>query len=393
MKSILLISEYFHPEEFGINDLIFKLKSKNYNICVLTQTPSYPYNTPFEGYKNKFFQVENYRGIKIYRVYDLMWRSRSFVLKTLGYLFFSLAASLALFFLKKKKFDSVFVYQVGPLTQIIPALISKLFFRNKITIWILDLWPFTVFGYGLKKNFLTDFFLNFFCKISYKFSDNILVSNEGFIQKINKYVPNKKIHFIPQWIPTEINFDFKNYSMKFKTEKINFLFAGNIGKVQNLANIITAFSDCDEKYVLNIVGDGSNISELKKLSKELGCKNIKFYGRVPYKEISQWLLSADVLIISLLDKLSFNLTVPAKFQAYLGALKPIFGVINGETANLINSNNLGLTAHPSDINDIYEKINTFNKVNSFYNLKSANKLLNDVYDFDKIVKRITKIID
>ena len=322
-----------------------------------------------------------------------MWRSRSFFFKTLGYLFFSFAASLALFFLKKKKFDSVFVYQVGPLTQIIPALISKLFFRNKITIWILDLWPFTVFGYGLKKNILTDFFLNLFCKISYKFSDNILVSNEGFIQKINKYVPDKKIHFIPQWIPREINFDFKNYSMKFNNKKINFLFAGNIGKVQNLENIITAFSDCNEEYVLNIVGHGSNISELKRLSKELGCQNIKFYGRVPFKEISQWLLSADVLIISLIDKLSFNLTVPAKFQAYLGALKPIFGVINGETANLINSNKLGLTAHPSNINDIYEKINTFNKVNSFYNLKSANKLLNDVYDFDKIVKRVTKILN
>lgn len=393
MKNILLITEYFYPEEFGINDLIPKFKSSGYKVHVLTQTPSYPYDKPYNGYKNRLFQIEEKEGVIIYRVFSLLWRKKSFLPKTLAYLFFALISSVTILFIKRKKFDSVFVYQVGPLTQIIPALFSKLIFKNKISIWILDLWPFTVWGFGLKKNLVLEFLLNTFCKIAYKYSDNILVSNEGFIEKINFYVPNKKIHFIPQWIPNDINYLYNDYEFKFKPLDINFLFAGNVGKVQNLENIITAFSSCPEKYVLHVVGDGSNLSKLKALSKGLNCENVIFYGRVPFSEISNWLLSADVLIISLIDKLSFNLTVPAKFQAYLGAFKPILGVINGETAKLINKNQLGLTAHPDNIIEIKEQINKFKKENAFFNKKASEILLNESYNFEKIVVKIIKILE
>ena len=45
-------------------------------------------------------------------------------------------------------------------------------------------------------------------------------------------------------------------------------FAGNIGKVQNLENIIIAFSRLSLKIAskaqLNIIGDGSNLNHLKK---------------------------------------------------------------------------------------------------------------------------------
>ena len=77
----------------------------------------------------------------------------------------------------------VFVYQVGPLTQIIPALFSKLIYNTKIFLWVLDLWPETAYPYGLKKTNFNKFLLNMFCKISYGFCDKIFVSNEGFIKE------------------------------------------------------------------------------------------------------------------------------------------------------------------------------------------------------------------
>ena len=393
MKSILLIAENYYPEEFGINDLVTDFVNRGIKVTVLTQTPSYPFDKPYKGYKNKLFQKETINNINIYRLYSLMWRKKSFIPKTLSYLTFSILATIAIFFIKKKKYDSIFVYQVGPLTQIIPALFSKLFFKNKITIWILDLWPYSVYGFGLKKNFITKSLLNILCKISYIFSDNILVSNEGFIKKINYYVPTKEIHFIPQWIPKEIKFNYEDFENKFDSDKINFLFAGNIGKVQNLENIITCFSDCPENIVLNIVGDGSNLENLKNLSIKLNSKNVIFHGRVPFKEISNWLLSSDILIISLIDKLSFNLTVPAKFQAYLGAFKPIFGVINGETSRIIKKYKLGLASDANNLNSIKENIINFSKENSFYKTESAKKLLKETYNFNIISNKVLNIIE
>ena len=134
------------------------------------------------------------------------------------------------------------------------------------------------------------------------------------------------------------------------------------------------------------------LENLKNLSIKLDSKNVIFHGRVPFKEISNWLLSSDVLIISLIDKLSFNLTVPAKFQAYLGAFKPIFGVINGETNSIINKYELGLVSGANDLKSIRENIFNFSKKNSFYNLNSAKKLLHETYDFNVISNKVFKII-
>ena len=35
-KSILIISQYFYPEQFRINDLALEMKNKGYDVTVLT---------------------------------------------------------------------------------------------------------------------------------------------------------------------------------------------------------------------------------------------------------------------------------------------------------------------------------------------------------------------
>ena len=184
-KQILIISEYFYPEEFSINDLARNFDKKGYEVNVLTKNPSYPYDHIYNNFKNRWFSVENLDGIKIFRVKTLLGVNKNIFRKVLSYLFFAVVSS---FFLitKLKKQEIIFVYQVGPLTQIIPALISKLLFKSKISLWVLDLWPHTVFSYGFKKSFLNKFLLNIFCNISYKFSDNIFVSSKGFINEIHR---------------------------------------------------------------------------------------------------------------------------------------------------------------------------------------------------------------
>jgi len=57
-KNVLIITERFFPEEFGINDLAIAWQAKGYEVAVLTQAPSYPFDKVYEGYKNKLFQRE-----------------------------------------------------------------------------------------------------------------------------------------------------------------------------------------------------------------------------------------------------------------------------------------------------------------------------------------------
>ena len=231
----------------------------------------------------------------------------------------------------------------------------------------------------------------------YKNCKTVFISCKGFKDKIEKYSTDVKIIFSPQWAPKELDFD-KAISRKVFKKGFNFTFAGNIGKVQNLKNIIRGFAlavKFNSQINLNIIGDGSNLENLKKIVKEENIENIFFWGRKLLKEMPEWLQCSDVLIISLIDKPIFSLTVPAKFQAYLAADKPIYCVMKGETADLVIINEIGFVAQPNNINDIklgFEKFFSFSK-NELESFKNNTKLLLERnFNQNKIIQKMTEEI-
>lgn len=393
---ILIITERFYPEEFGINTLAKAWQNKGYIVEVLAQAPSYPFDKIYNGYKNKLFQHEEWNGIKIYRVFSLMGYRRGVILKILNYLVYAIFASIVSLFLGNK-FQRIFVYHIGPLTQAIPAVIIKKLFGNKVYIWTLDIWPDSVYAYGFKQNMLSQNILDLFVRFIYTNCEKIFVSCRGFISKIHYYVPGLNILYAPQWAPESLKFGNVT-PHEFLKGSFNFTFAGNIGKMQNLENVIRGFAlvnKTDYPVKLNIVGDGSNLGALKRIVKDENISGVYFWGKKPLKEMPQWFESSDVLIISLINAPIFSLTVPAKFQAYLASGKPIFCIMNGEVADLVLTNKIGLVSKPDDIRDIkigFEKfLNSSSvKLKSLgYNMKS---LLHREFDRNKIIQKMTEEI-
>lgn len=394
-NKILIITERFYPEEFGINELAVEWRCKGYKVSVLTQTPSYPFDKVYEGYRNKFFQKDTWRGIDIYRVFSLPGYKKNVFLKVLNYLVFAFLTSVAGLFIARKQ-DRVFVYQTGPLTQAIPAVLMKKILKKKIFIWTLDVWPDTVYAYGFKSRKLSKYILDWFVAIIYENFDSIFVSCKGFKDKVAKYAPNIEIIYSPQWSPNIDNTQ-RLVSEKLLKEGFNFTFAGNIGKVQNLENLIEGFSLIrsfnNVEVNLNIIGDGSNLENLKSLVGKRKISNVFFWGRKPLKEMSGWLKASDVLIISLLDKPIFALTIPAKFQAYLAACKPIFCVMKGETADLVIRNNLGFIADADDLESIKVGFECFFNLSKKAIEEVGNNgklLLNKEFNKDEIVQKMTE---
>ena len=395
-NSVLIITERFYPEEFGINDLAQAWQAKGYEVAVLTQLPSYPFDKVYEGYENKLFQTEKWQGIKIYRVFSLMGYKKGMILKILNYLCFAFFSSFVSLFIGKR-YDRLFVYHTGPLTQAIPAVLIKKNFGNKFYIWTLDIWPDTVYAYGFKKRALSKKLLDSFVKIVYKNCETVFVSCKGFKQKIQKYVPDARIIFSPQWAPDDLNFDRVTPHDSLK-RGFNFTFAGNIGKVQNLENVIRGFAlaaQSNGQINLNIIGDGSNLENLKNIVKEENIGNVFFWGRKPLKEMPRWFEGSDVLIISLIDQPIFSLTVPAKFQAYLASGKPIFCVMKGEVADLTINNKIGFVAQPDNIDDIkagFEKFLSAPKQELQAFGSNMKSLLGNEFDRNKIIGQMTEDI-
>ena len=397
MKKILIVSEVFYPEEFKINELALEWKNKGYEVDILTIVPSYPASEIYSGYENKWFQKEVWNDINIFRVKAVTGYKSSLFKKLLKYFAFMFIGSIVSLKIGKK-YDYIFGFQVGPLTSMIPAVILKQFYKKSVTLWIQDIWPDSVYAYGFKKTKILEFFLNNFVKYVYKNSSNFAISAKGFEKRILPYIDNsKEIFYAPNWADY-LNKELEKYQFS-KDDKIHFTFAGNIGTVQNLDNVIEGFGKLGneflEKVQLNIVGDGSYLEQLKNIVQEKKFRNIVFWGRKPREEIFKYLDASDFLIVSLIDKEIFSLTVPAKTQTYIATNKPVIAIINGEASKIVRENNLGLVCSPSDVEQIkatfIKAINTTNEEKNEY-IRISEFLTNNVFKKEIIIDNLLELL-
>lgn len=353
-KKILIVTEYFYPEEFKINEIALVWKEKGYEVDVLTQAPSYPKGKIYDGYTNKWYSKETYQGINIFRIKAVAGYKKSKFKKLLKYFTFMFLGSFVSLKIGKK-YDYIFGFDIAALSGMVPAVLLKKFYNKPVTLWIQDVWPDSVYAYGFKKTKFLEYALNSFVKFIYRHTSNFAISGSGFQEKILPYMHhNQEIVYLPNWAD-DFNKDLEVFHFS-ETKKVQFTFAGNVGKVQNLENVIKAFGELAPEHLqkaqLNIIGDGSHLDYLKDLVETNNFKNIIFWGRKPRDTMYKYLKGSDFLIVSLVDKPIFSLTVPAKTQTYIAAEKPILAIINGDATTLIEENDLGYTAHPDEILDI-----------------------------------------
>ena len=394
--SILIVTEVFFPEKFNINDVALSWKNKGYDVDVLTLVPTYPLGKVFSGYKNSFFRKDEYQGINIFRVRAVTGYRNSAVKKILKYVNFMVFGGIAAIFLGRR-YDYVFGFNLGSLTDMLPAVVIRKLYKKPTMFWVQDVWPDSVYAYGFKKTKILSIFLDSFVKFMYQNITNIAISSKGFESKLEPYIKKGlKFCYAPNWandLNVDVDVDVDPIALS-KTQKVHFTFAGNVGKVQNLENIVNAFQllpkDYQEKTQLNIIGDGSNLENIKLLSRN--CSNIVFFGQKSRNEMASFYKSSNFLIVSLVDKPIFSSTVPGKLQTYIVAKKPILAIINGETADIVNDNNLGVSVDPSNVRLIKE---TFKKcIDMPENEKSEftinnTKLLETTFKKDNIIDRMT----
>lgn len=398
-KKILVIAEVFAPEDFLINDLVFHWKKLGLDVSVLTRNPSYPEGKIYKGYKNKLFQNEIINGVPISRVQFIPGYKNNRCIKIFNYLWNMLLA-IVWGIRNGKAFDSIYIYHTGALTFAASGIVIKKLYHKKTTIWTQDIWPDTVHAYGWAKKGISKIILDQFVKWIYNNCDNLTTSSPCFESKIHQFCPSKSVYYIPQWSSTE----------KLKVNKIpiaveypgsfNFVFAGNIGKIQNLENVIMGFDQfikdtSNEEIWLNLIGNGSHLDFLQKIVKDYNIGNVKFWGRMKSTDMPYFYEKADVLIIALENQPIFNLTIPAKFQSYLSAKKPIFGVMEGNVADIIVKHNLGWVASPDSIADIaylFQKIACSNSEILFEKTQNMEDLLKDHYNRESLIRIITNLV-
>lgn len=134
------------------------------------------------------------------------------------------------------------------------------------------------------------------------------------------------------------------------TEKtnLNVLYAGTLGRAQNLENALHAAKLAGNAGVevnLRFVGAGAARNELQRTARDLGV-NAEFLTRRGAGDLAEHYLWADTALVHLTDWEPLQRAVPSKTYELIDQQLHISGVVAGETARLITALMVGDVVPP-----------------------------------------------
>lgn len=364
---LLIVTQYYYPENFIINDLVKSLKKRGYEIEVLTAIPNYPLGKFYQGYNFFNKNSELLDDIKIHRSRIIPRFNGGKIGLIFNYISFVIFGSLKLLSINGK-FDRVFIFAPSPVTVGIIGIIAAKKFQVKSYLWVQDLWPESVAIGGNIRNKLILNLINLLTKLIYKYIDVILVQSEYFIEYIYAQgVPKNKICYLPNYasdIYTSRKIEYIKDSKEFNEFTITF--AGNIGESQNLEILVKAANLLkikDEKLKFIIIGSGRKRKALiNKIKKENLLSYFVFIDRKSPEIMPSYFALSDVLFISLKKADIFSLTIPSKLQSYLAFGKPILGSIDGITNKIIKKSKCGYVSNADDLEGLVQNIITLRNI-------------------------------
>jgi colanic acid biosynthesis glycosyl transferase WcaI len=348
---ILVVTQYFWPENFRINDLVEEFIGYGHEVTILTGIPTYPKGKVFPEFLSEPHLFNEYMTSRVVRV-PIIPRGNSKFKLALNYLsyIFSLII-IGSWKLRKNNFDVIFVYEPSPVTVGLPAIWLKKLKKAPVIFWSLDLWPESLSAVGVLNSKILLSFVGKVVKFIYNRCDLILAQSNSFINSMRKYCKyGVRIEYFPSWSEELLYSNEMAPEVEFKNNTFNILFTGNIGEAQDFPSIIDAAEYLRHENVRwLIVGDGSMSDWLKAEVSNRGLESqIILLGAFPIERMSSFYNHSQALLVSLKRDHYLSLVIPAKVQSYLVSGLPILGMVEGEAEWVIKNSGCGYTSQPGN---------------------------------------------
>ena len=329
---VLLVCQYYYPENFVITNIAEQMVKDGYEVHVLTGKPNYGYGYILPAYKNINEEVVN--GVNIHRV-NLYPRKQSRISIVRNYLSFWRNSKK---WVRKTKleFDYVYSMSLSPVTICCAGNLYAKKHHKKHIIHCCDLWPESVLvTKAVKPKSLIYKILYKWSRSIYSKADKILISSPSFAEYFEKILklPTNNISFVPQCsIVEESNMSAFDYG-----PGTHILYCGNLGLIQNVPLMIEAMSLLKDKDIyLHIIGMGPMTDYLLNEIKERRLDDkVYYHGPIVAKLAAAYYINADALYVSLKSDGTVGKTIPNKLMMSMAFSRPIIGVIKGDGKDIL----------------------------------------------------------
>lgn len=345
---ILVVCQYYYPENFQITPICEQLVKDGYDVTVLTGLPNYPMGIVPEEYKSGH-RDEYINGVHILRCFEI-GRGKGPIGLAKNYLSF-LWSSMRKINELPKDFDLVFVYQLSPVLMGLPARKYAQKYNRPLFLYCCDLWPESIKTYIKNESNSIFRFVKYVSTKVYSACDKIACQSSSFLpylHAVHNLVATKLVYLPAFADEAYLDQDF----IPDDNGVVDFVFMGNLGIAQNLGAVLEAVNKIKHipGFKLHFVGDGSYLATMQNYVAQHNLQDIVvFHGRHAVEEMPQFYKLADVCLVSLKADSAVGLTLPSKVQGYMAAGKPILGMINGSAQKVIDEANCGICVKADDM--------------------------------------------
>ena len=352
---ILVLTQYFWPENFRINDVVEGLSARGHDVMVYTGMPNYPGGRYFAGYGFFGPRRERFGNVPVRRAPLVARGSGGRMRLALNYLSHALSATLLAPWLARGRFDAILVFEPSPITIGIPARALRALKRAPVLLWVQDLWPESLAATGALHNPLLIAAVGGLVRWIYRGCDRVLVQSLAFIPSIEAHgVPRRRIGYLPN---SAESFYRRVPRAAGGTEEAELptgfrvLFAGNIGAAQDFATILSAAELIRERRDIQwiVLGDGRMRAWVEGEVRARGLDDtFHLLGQRPAESMPRYFAQADVLLATLRREPIFAYTIPSKLQSYLACGRPVVAALEGEGGRIIEEAGAGWAVAPEE---------------------------------------------
>jgi colanic acid biosynthesis glycosyl transferase WcaI len=362
---ILFFTENFPPETNAAATRVYERAlhwvNWGHKVTVITSIPNFPHGKVFDGYRNRWYQVEEMNGIRVVRVKTFISANEGIVLRTLDFLSFMCTGFAA--GLGQKRPDVIVATSPQFFTAVAGWAVSR-FRRIPFVFELGDLWPAFIVAVGAMK---PNFGLRLIEKLElylYRQSAAVAALTDAFKKNlVSRGIDEGKIHVVINGVEMSTFYPRPRedaVAREFGLE--NCFVAGYIGThgvAQDLIRVLDAAEMMrDERDVRFLfVGAGAEREMLVAEGKRRALHNVIFAAHQPRERMVKIWGICDVALIYLKNIPAFETVIPSKmFEAMAMGVPMLFCAPQGEATRILDKEQAGVWVSPENPESLVEAI-------------------------------------
>ncbi len=395
---ILFLTDNFPPETNAPATRTFEhcqaWVESGAQVTVITCAPNFPQGKVYKGYRNRLYQVEIVKGIRVIRVWSYITKNEGFTRRIVDYISFAFMSFLFGLF---KKHDIIKSKSPQFFTTWSAVALSKLH-RKPWVFELRDLWPESIRTVGaIKKSKVLDW-LEAVELWLYRDSTRVIAVTDAFKGNlIDRGIDASKIDVVTNGANLEL------YQPCKKNEKLlnqlglkgKFIigYIGTHGMAHNLDFIVRAIAKVQDPNIhFLFIGDGAMKKTVVGLAKSLKLKNTTFLEPISKDLVPAYISIIDVSLAPLIKSETFKTVIPSKIFEASAMQKPTLLGVEGQAQKIVEDYNAGVCYKPEDEVDFLYKLHKITNQDSYIDLqKGCDKLAHD-FDRSQLASKMLKIL-